>query len=142
MSFGYSVGDFITGANLSYQLIQALSGAHCPSEEYREALIELGCMQHTFLPVGRMTTNPTLSPDTVNAAAHIALSSMTLIGDFLTKTKKYRERLSGREAGNAASDSWRKVGWVLFKKDDLKALRDALHIKLTSISLLLETARL
>ncbi|KAG4439639.1 hypothetical protein IFR05_004888 [Cadophora sp. M221] len=141
MSFGYSVGDFIAGANLSYQLIQALSGVHCPSEEYREALIELGCLQQTFLQVGRMTSNPNMSPATINAASHIVLSSMTLIGDFLTRTQKYRERLSGRDQGSAAADSWRKVGWVMFRKDELKALKDALHLKLTSVSLLLDTAQ-
>jgi hypothetical protein len=142
MSFGYSVGDCIAGANLTFQLIQALSGAHCPSKEYQEALIELGCLQQTFLQVDRMTSNPTLSPATVNAASHIVLSSMTLIGDFLEKTKKYRKRLDGSHSGNAASDSWRKVGWVLFKKDELKALKDALHIKLSNVSLLLDTAKL
>jgi hypothetical protein len=66
---------------------------------------------------------------------------MILIGDFLTKTQRYRERLNGRESGNAASDSWQKMGWVLFKKDELRALKEALHVKLTSVSLLIDTAQ-
>jgi hypothetical protein len=72
--------------------------------------------------------------------AHRALSN-----DFdrrlLAKTQKYRERLNGRESGNAVSDSWQKMGWVLFKKDELKALKEALHVKLTSVSLLIDTAQ-
>ncbi|KAH7317759.1 hypothetical protein BKA65DRAFT_107761 [Rhexocercosporidium sp. MPI-PUGE-AT-0058] len=88
-----------------------------------------------------MTSNPNMSPATINAASHIVLSSMTLIGDFLTRTHKYRERLSGRDRGSAAKDSWRKVGWIMFRKDELKALKDALHLKLTSVSLLLDTAQ-
>lgn len=93
------------------------------------------------MQVSRMVENPNLNPSTINAASHIVLSAMILIGDFLTKTQRYRERLNGRESGNAASDSWQKMGWVLFKKDELRALKEALHVKLTSVSLLIDTAQ-
>jgi hypothetical protein len=141
MSFGYSAGDFLAGANLTYQLIKALSGTQCAFQEYQEALRELGCFQQVFMQVSRMVENPNLNPSTINAASHIVLSAMILIGDFLTKTQRYRERLNGRESGNAASDSWQKMGWVLFKKDELRALKEALHVKLTSVSLLIDTAQ-
>ncbi|KAH7327296.1 hypothetical protein BKA65DRAFT_364179, partial [Rhexocercosporidium sp. MPI-PUGE-AT-0058] len=84
----------------------------------------------------------TLSRATINAAAHIILSSTTLIGDLLAKTQKYRRRLSGSGSGTAMSDSWQKMGWVLFKKDELKSLRDALHLRLANINFLLVTAQL
>jgi hypothetical protein len=141
MSFGYSAGDFLAGANLTYQLITALSGTQCAFQEYQDALKELGCFQQLFMQVSRMVENPNLNPATVNAASHIVLSSMTLIGDFLTKTQNYRARLNGRESGNVASDSWQKMGWVLFKKEELRALKEALHVKLTSVSLLIDTAK-
>lgn len=54
----------------------------------------------------------------------------------------------GTESGYAGghqeilSDSWQKMGWVLFKKDELRALKDALHLNLNSISVLLATAQL
>ena len=67
---------------------------------------------------------------------------MTLIGDFMTKTEGYRARLCGRTSGNAVSNSWQKVGWALFKKEELKDLKDRLHVKLSNISLLLQTAKL
>jgi hypothetical protein len=79
-----------------------------------------------------MAENPNLSPATINAASHIVLSSMTLIGDFVSETKSYRGRLH----------SWQNMGWVLFKADELKTLKDALHIKMTSTLLLLSTAQL
>ncbi|KFY85218.1 hypothetical protein V500_08610 [Pseudogymnoascus sp. VKM F-4518 (FW-2643)] len=84
MSFGYSIGDFIAGANLSYRLLQALSSSQGPSQEYQEALIEIGAIHQAFL---------------------------------------------------------QKMGWVLFKKDELRALKDALHLNLNSISVLLATAQ-
>lgn len=132
MSFGYSAGDFIAGGTLIYQLINALSGTQCPSEEYQEALKELSCFQHIFIQVSHMAENPNLCPATINAASHIVLSSMTLIGDFVSKTKGYRRQLS----------SWQNMGWVMFKSDELRALKAALHVKLTSISMLLNTAQL
>jgi hypothetical protein len=114
-----------------------LSGTKGACHEYQEALVELGSLQQTFLQVGRMTSNPTLPPATINAASHIVLSSIGLIGDFLEKTKKYREAWGERRTQNAVSSSWQKMGWVLFKKDELKELRDCLHVKLSNISLLL-----
>lgn len=142
MSFGYSLRDFIAGANISYRLLRALAESSGACIEYQEAIAELASMQQTFLRVGHMQPSQTLHRSTINAAAHIVLSSVALIGDFLAKTQKYRERLSGSGAGNAMSDSWQKMGWVLFKKEELKALRDALHLRLTNIGVLLATAQL
>lgn len=142
MSFGYSVGDFIAGANLSYRLIRALTETRGASLEYQEAINELASMQHTFLQVGQMRPSSTLSRATINAASHIVLSSVNLIAEFLEKTKMYREQFCGRASGNAVSDGWRKMGWVLFKSDELKVLRDSLHVKMTNIALLLSTAQL
>jgi hypothetical protein len=142
MSFGYSVGDFIAGANLSYQLIRALSETRGACIEYQEAILELGSIQQTFLQVGQMRPNHTLDRATINAAAHIVLSSLTLVGAFLKKTEKYRERLSGAGLGNTMSDSWQKMGWVLFQREELKSLKDALHLRLTNIGVLLSTAQM
>jgi hypothetical protein len=104
--------------------------------------MELGSLQQTFLQVGQMRANGSVNQATINAASYIVLSSITLIGDFLAKTQKYRERLCGAGSGNAMSDSWQKMGWVLFKKEELKALRDTLLVKLTNIGILLTTAQM
>jgi hypothetical protein len=141
MSFGYSVGDFIAGANLSYQLIQALSGSRGASIEYQEAIAEIATLQETFLTVSQMRANSTLSQATINMAQLIVMSSMELIGTFLSRTQKYREKLCGRRSGGNVSDSWQKVGWMLFKKEELRQLRGELHLKLSHISLLLATAQ-
>jgi hypothetical protein len=45
MSFGFSVGDLIGAANLTYRLINALREHHDAGEEYRAAIDELGCYQ-------------------------------------------------------------------------------------------------
>lgn len=143
MSFGYSVGDFIGGANLTYRLIKALSETQGASVEYQEAIHELGSIQQTFLQVSQMKASNVLCQATINAASHIVLSSMELIGSFLERAKKYQRKLSGYNSGSSVvNGSWRKMGWALFKSDELKALRDALHLKLTAIGVLLSSARL
>jgi hypothetical protein len=89
-----------------------------------------------------MQQSSDVSRATINAAAHIVLSSVTLIGDFLDRTKKYRDRISGTRRRNVVSDSWQKMGWVLFRKEELKALRNALHLRLANIAVLLSTAQM
>lgn len=89
-----------------------------------------------------MQPNKTLSRATINAAAHIVLSSITLIGDFLEKTRRYRDRLHNSDSASLMSNSWQKMGWVLFKKEELITLRNTLHLKLSNINVLLATAQL
>ena len=110
--------------------------------EYQEAMSELGALQQTFLQVGYLRPSHCLSQATINAAAYIVLSSVELIGEFLRKTQKYRQRFTRAGPGHAVSDSWQKMGWVLFKREELKALKDNLHLRLTNIGVLLSTAEM
>lgn len=143
MSFGYSVGNCIAGANLTYRLIRALSETRGASIEYQEAIQQLGSIQHTFLQVSQMRASNLLSQATINAASHIVQSSMELIASFLDRTKKYKEMLCGRNnALSVLTGSWQKMGWTLFKNDELKTLSNTLHIKLTAIAVLLSAAQL
>jgi hypothetical protein len=89
-----------------------------------------------------MRPSSTLSRAIINTASYIVLSSVNLIAEFLEKTKKYREQFCGSRTGNSVFDGWRKMGWVLFKSDELRALWDFLHVKMTNIALLLSTAHL
>lgn len=96
-------------------------------QENQEAVIEIGAIRQMFLQVGRMASNPTSNHETVNAPSFMVLSSMSIMDDFLAKTKGYRERLCGWTTGNALSDSWQKMRWILFKKEELRALKEVLH---------------
>ncbi|KAH8589783.1 hypothetical protein B0O99DRAFT_319463 [Bisporella sp. PMI_857] len=142
MSFGYSIGDFIAGANLCYTFSKSISGTDCASEECREALTELGHLQHMFFQVGRWTTNPKLASETANAAAYLVISSIQLIRGFLDRTKELREKLLSGRGSNAFSDKFQRVNWALFKREEWKCLKDTLQEKRASISLLLDSARL
>ena len=57
MSFGYSVGDVLAGANLSYRLLRVMMDSKGASGEYRDAILELGAMQQAFMQVSQMKRN-------------------------------------------------------------------------------------
>ncbi|MCJ1240844.1 hypothetical protein MMC14_008848 [Varicellaria rhodocarpa] len=141
-TFGYGVGDFIAGANLTYRLIHALSTTQGTSVEYQDAMQELANIQQTFLQVSQMRISNILSPTTVNAVAHIIISSMEVMGKFLDRTKTYQQRLGRCSESTMVADSWCRMGWALFKQEELKSLRDTLHMKLSAINVLLSSAQL
>ncbi|KAF5602442.1 ABC transporter transmembrane domain protein [Fusarium subglutinans] len=139
MSFGYSVGDVIAGANLTYRLIRIMADTEGGSDEYVEAMSELAAMQQAFLQISEIRNHKMLPPATVNAASHIVLSSMDTIAKFLERTKQYQRRLEDPRISSFQS-SWHKIGWTLYKSHELRTLRDALHSRLTSVQVLLSAA--
>ncbi|KAF5009913.1 hypothetical protein FDECE_3898 [Fusarium decemcellulare] len=139
MSFGYSVGDVIAGANLTYRLIRIMADTKGGSVEYLEAMSELSAMQQAFLQISQIRSHEMLPPATVNAASHIVLGSMDIIAKFLERSKHYQRQLENPRA-STFQGSWYKVGWSLYKSHELRALRDALHSRLTSIQVLLSAA--
>jgi len=134
MSFGFGVGDFIAGANLAHKLIKVMTETRGASIEYQEALAELCSIQQVFIQVSRLSGLGILPQATLNSLAQLVIPSMAIISDFLDKTKHYQERLS---PGGGLKSSWCKMGWALFKKDELRALRDSLHSRLSAINTLL-----
>ncbi|CEO59698.1 Putative Kinetoplast-associated protein kap [Penicillium brasilianum] len=140
MSFGFSVGDFLAGANLAYRLIRALSESRGSNMEYQEVIQELGCIQHTFLHVELISSRKVFSQATINAIAHILGSSMEVMERFLQQTEKYRKSLSRNGGRSLAADSWRKIGWSLFQKEELISLRSTLQTRLTAVNILVSAA--
>ncbi|KAH6974926.1 hypothetical protein BKA56DRAFT_589775 [Ilyonectria sp. MPI-CAGE-AT-0026] len=139
MSFGYSVGDVIAGANLTCRLIGIMRETKGASVEYLEAMSELSAMQQAFIQIREIRSHGMLPAATVNAASHIALSSMETIAKFLERTKHYQRQLEDPRAPTF-QNSWYKVGWTLYKSHELRDLRVALHSRLTSVQVLLSAA--
>ena len=140
MSFGLSAEDFLAGANLAYRLIRALSESRGSSMEYQEVTQELGCIQHTFLHVELISSRKVFSQATINAISHILSSSMDVMERFFQQTEKYRKSLSRNGTHSLAADSWRKIGWSLFQKEELIALRSTLQTRLTAVNILVSAA--
>ncbi|KAM7185897.1 hypothetical protein V8F20_011601 [Naviculisporaceae sp. PSN 640] len=142
MSFGYGVGDFIAGANLAYKPIRVMAETRGASEEYQDAMTELCAIQQAFMHVGQIIQSKILPQATLNSASHIVMSSMDIIARFLERTHEYRKRFeSNTERGNEISRSWCKVGWSLYKRDELRSLRDQLHCRLVAVNTLFAAAK-
>ncbi|KAI0887769.1 uncharacterized protein GGS22DRAFT_88928 [Annulohypoxylon maeteangense] len=137
MSFGFGVGDFIAGANLAHKLIRVMTETRGASAEFQEALAEVCGIQQILIQLTQLCRSEVLPRATLNSIAQIVMPSMTTIADFLDRTKHYQEKLSPR---GGLSGSWCKMGWALFRKDELKLLRDTLHSRLSSINTLLAAA--
>lgn len=117
MSFGYSVGDFIAGANLTYQLIRVLSETNSACLACQEAMMELGAMQQAFLQVSQLKYSDMLSMATTNSASYIVMSAMDIITNFLERTKQYRKKLRNSDSATGIGGSWCKIGLLLFKEE-------------------------
>jgi hypothetical protein len=141
MSFGFSVGDLIAAANLTYRLIRALRGCNDAGDDYRAAIHELGCMQQAFMRVSFLGSNSNTCNATFQSASYIIMGAMDTIQSFLDKTKKYDRRLGGLGSSGLAQNM-RKVGWTLYKADDMKRLRETLHARLSTLSVLLAAANM
>ncbi|KAI2463556.1 hypothetical protein F4781DRAFT_416305 [Annulohypoxylon bovei var. microspora] len=137
MSFGFGVGDFIAGANLAHKLIRVMTETRGATAEFQEALAEVCGIQQIFIQLTQLCRSEILPRATLNSIAQIIMPSMTTIADFLDRTKHYQEKLS---PSGGLSGSWCKMGWALFRKDELKILRDTLHSRLSSINTLLTAA--
>ncbi|KAK6833477.1 hypothetical protein PG987_008171 [Apiospora arundinis] len=138
MSFGYSVGDFVTGYNITYQLVRILADSRGASIEYQEAMTELRAMEQVFLQAGSLVSSKVLSRDIINGIACIVLSAVEIIDSFYERSKEYQHQL-GKTAASLES-SWCKIGWTLFKKEELRALKAQLHERLASVNFLIGMA--
>ncbi|KAI0020910.1 hypothetical protein F4780DRAFT_319986 [Xylariomycetidae sp. FL0641] len=138
MSFGYSVGDLITGANLTRQLIRTLSDSRGACIEYQEALTELRAVEDAFIHTGTILQSNLFERDASNGIACIVLASLDTIEKFHQRTQNLQQRL--RSSRNGVESSWTKVGWQLFGKDELRDLTRQLNGRLTSIDVLIKTA--
>jgi hypothetical protein len=141
MSFGFSVGDFIGAANLTYKLIAALRENHGAGEDFRAAIDELGCYQAALMRVSYLERNKNIPRDTFDAASHMVMQSMEMIQDYLDQTKKYDQKL-GRLESSGFKYGVRKVLWTLLKAEDMKKLRENLQRRNAALQLLQQCAGL
>jgi len=123
MSFGFSVGDFITVASLIEQTICALRDAGGSSFQYQRLTLELHALSRTLQEVDHLEAVRGLEV-TIEAIKATALSCQLPLREFLENIKKYDESLAlGRTAG-IMKDVLHKVRWITSKKEEA-----ALHLQ-------------
>ncbi|KAF8246129.1 hypothetical protein K440DRAFT_375341 [Wilcoxina mikolae CBS 423.85] len=144
MSFGFSIGDFLAAGQLLAKLIGALKSSTGSSQHYQELISELDNFQCTLLEAEQICLLPSSrSPfqgATVNALKHAIWLCKAPIEKFLGKIENYRARLKKGGSGSRMMDSWRKMGWALFKEEDVRELRRVLATHMDCVQLLVITA--
>ncbi|KAA1479012.1 hypothetical protein DENSPDRAFT_830205, partial [Dentipellis sp. KUC8613] len=129
-TFG-SVGDIIAVVQLLDQVRRALCDSTGSSAEY-QALIRdldvfadiLDAVEHAFhTPVYKPAGRGGVPPTVANAHRQALQTSFELLCDVEGRIGRYKACLKRGGSGSMMRDSWRKVGWALFKKAELQDLR-------------------
>jgi hypothetical protein len=136
--FGFSVGDFVAGASLIADIVRSLNDVKGSKSEYR-ALSETLQSLNQALTVSHIVylqwDTVVIHPQYENNASTLLKGMgearqkcLDLMQSFLYKTGHYDDAFI-QDRGNRASRDFKKVTW-LFKKGDVKALREELNIQL------------
>ena len=139
MSFGFSIGDFIAISGLIRTLVDALDSDTGSKAQYSRLSNELKSLHSAFLVVQdvvqKLRRDEKSHASTINAATSEIECCRKLIEDFNADTKKYRESLCHDGSGRKVKDLLRKIGYKIFKEEDVVMLKDSLRRKVDVINL-------
>jgi hypothetical protein len=93
MSFGFSVGDFLAGAQLAYTLCQALSDSKDSAREYQELIAQLDVVHKVLLQVDQLRAAKQLAQAIVNALLFTVNSTNAAMERFIEQNEAYHESL-------------------------------------------------
>lgn len=95
-------------------------------------------MEQAFVHAGNLAQSNMFTKDVMNGIACIVLSSIEMIQGLLERTLDLQRRLG--HGKNRIDGGWSKVGWQLFRKEELRQIKSQLHERLTSVNTLIVTA--
>lgn len=113
MSFVFSVGDFVAGAQLAYTLGKALSDSKGAAREYQELIAELNVVHKVLLQVDELRSANQLAQATVNALLFTVNSVTVTMETFIEHFSSYQDSLNPGGSGNLAKDVYRKTKWAV-----------------------------
>jgi hypothetical protein len=137
MSFGYSVGDFIAIGSLLFKIGATLRDSTGSSADYQELVIRFDCFEELLKTVHCQITSSQLPRAAAQAIIAHVLKCEPLLRKFDTTTEKYKKSLSRGGSGKKLKDSWRKIGWGMYKRDEILELFEGLGKQMDAINLLL-----
>ncbi|TFY75605.1 hypothetical protein EWM64_g8406 [Hericium alpestre] len=143
-TFG-SLGDIITLLQLADHVRKALYDTKRASAEYRDVISDLDSIVYIVTEVQR--TLSLQGPDRLSQSVENALYHA--IGICLHLIAQMNERIAARRAasrngksvGTMAIDTWQRIGWTLFKKEELLVLRRRLSGQIEAMNTLLTLAQ-
>ena len=127
-----SFGDIVAAANIVHSIYKALSDSMGASYDYQCLISELHFFEQALRFVDVViTAAPPTGRDALNIAAEIT-TCLELLKKFDGRIKSYQKDLGGRKGS-----SWRKIGWSLFKADEVASFRQKISYHKQNISLFL-----
>ncbi|EIM82301.1 uncharacterized protein STEHIDRAFT_160850 [Stereum hirsutum FP-91666 SS1] len=138
-TFG-SFGDILSIVQLGYKVRTLLSESKGATEEYQQLLSELDTSLRTLhLVHGALFAKDaaSLPPDVVKAIRQSVSNSWIIIFDIYSKIARFRDKLKKGGSGSMMRASWQKIGWGLFKQDELVESRRRLSEQSSVIKTLL-----
>ncbi|TFY54954.1 hypothetical protein EVG20_g9496 [Dentipellis fragilis] len=143
-SFG-SVGDIIAVVQLLNQVRRALCDSTGSAAEYQALIADLDAFADVLCAVQHALNPPayqparrrSVPPPVANAWCHALQMSAGLLDEIRRKVLKYQDSLRIGGSGSMMRDSWRKVGWALFKKPELEGIRRRVMDQVEVLNILL-----
>ncbi|KAI1465809.1 uncharacterized protein F4812DRAFT_113077 [Daldinia caldariorum] len=140
MSFGFSVGDILAGAQLAYTLCKSLSEIQGASNDYQELIAQLNVVHKVLVHVDELRAANQLPPATVNALLFTINTTNEAIDTFLTQYETYEESLRRGGSGNMVIDVYKKGKWATQMPDKVRDLKGTLSTMLAATNCLVSLA--
>ena len=127
-----SIGDIVAAAKIVHSIYKALSDSMGASYDYQCLITELRSFEKALKIADHALT---VAPPAGHHALDIAAETTTcleMLKTFDDRIKSYRKALGGRKGA-----SWRKIGWSLFKADEVASFRQKISQHKQNITLFL-----
>jgi len=143
VGFGFSAGDFIAAIELVGTVIDALRSSGEAGAEYRELVAQLFSLETALLQVKRLESDESQYAEVV-ALRQAAGQCRRTIDAFWEKIQKYQPCLGNSRDFRKIdlNGGWRRVKWVVCKKEDVARFKMDLMGHTQSILLLLSTVQM
>ena len=140
MSFGFSVGDFITVGRLIHDVVSSLRRSSI--SEYQELILELHGLQRALDQIQHLKCHPNQEA-AINGIKIAALMCQHPLDEFAGKLKKFEslDVCSGKSASKASRmKAWdQRLRWGFCMKDEVAKLRVYLTAHVGSLNMRLIT---
>jgi hypothetical protein len=140
VSFGFSVGDFLSAIELVETVIDALSSTDS-SVEFRELISQLRSLETALLQVKRLELDESQYAEVVALRQAAGMCQRTVAG-FWRKIVRDQPSLAAETSNFGTRDSWMKINWAICKREDVARFKADLVAHRESIQLLLTTVQM
>ncbi len=122
-SFG-AFGDIVSAADLALRVSKALSSSRGSTYNYQYLIQELDALAHILRIAEAATRTGLLERTTMNSLNAEVLRCRDVIERLGEQIRKYQKALgSGTKSTSGIEASWRKIGWGLFKAEEVRETR-------------------